>query len=56
MKDKLSVSTSRWGVVKDQDGFHVVDDAVGAAVELPQEAPALQAGHRQLTDTANFLA
>ncbi|MFI9470862.1 hypothetical protein ACIHBQ_25760 [Streptomyces sp. NPDC052492] len=42
--------------MKVQDGFHVVDDAVGAAVELPQEAPTLQAGHRQLTDTANFLA
>lgn len=41
-------------MVKGQDGFHDVGDAVGATAEFPQEAPALEGGHRLLADTADL--
>lgn len=40
--------------MKDEDGLHHVGDSVGAAAELPQEAPALDGGHGPLAEAANL--
>ncbi|WP_435880081.1 hypothetical protein [Streptomyces atroolivaceus] len=39
-------------MVKDEDGFHQVGDAVGAAAELPQEPPAFEGDHFLLAQAA----
>jgi hypothetical protein len=41
-------------VVKVEDGLHYVGDSVGAAAELPQEAPALDGGHGPLAEAADL--
>ena len=41
-------------MVKDEDGLHHVGDSVGAAAELPQEAPALDGGHGLLAEAADL--
>src|SRR5690606_18884405 len=37
-----------------EDGLHHVGDAVGAAAELPQEAPAPEGGHGPLAEAADL--
>lgn len=46
--------TSRRGVTKDENGLDDRCDAVGAAAELSQEAPALQGGHGLLAEAADL--
>jgi hypothetical protein len=41
-------------VVKDEDGLHDVGDPVGAAAELPQEAPPLKGGHGLFAKAADL--
>lgn len=41
-------------MVKDEDCLHGVGDSVGAAAELPQEAPSLEGGHGLLAETADL--
>ena len=41
-------------MVKDEDGLHHVGDAVGAAAELPQEAPALEGGRGPFAEAVDL--